>query len=123
VPEQLPCIARLRQLHVANCRRWPTLASVLRLAAVGTGIAALVGVVHAVCFAGLLLRQRWPRLLRATLAFGWAVLLGLQVAEHLAPGTSSDTTGMLFAIGLLMLLVVFGCYLASSGKVRSFLSH
>ena len=83
----------------------------------------VVWVVHAACFAGLLLRQRWSRMLSATVAIGWAALLGLQVVEHLAPGTSPDTAGMGIAIGLMVMLVLLGCYLASSGKVRSFLSH
>jgi len=132
-----------------DSQRWPL---ALRLAAVGTGSAALVGaaqvvgtllegswypfnhasywwamllvwVVHAICFAGLLLRRRWSRLLSATLAFGWAALLGLQVAEHLAPGASSDTAGVLIAIALMAVLVLLGRYLASSGKVKSFLRH
>lgn len=122
----------------------------LRLAVVGTGSAALVGVVqvvgtvlagrlypfheagdwaamlavwlvHAACFAGLLLRHGWSRLLCATLAFGWAALLGAQVAEQLGPGTPPDRTGMLVALGLMVLLLLFGSYLVSSGKARSFL--
>jgi hypothetical protein len=130
-------------------QRWPL---ALRLAAIGTGSAALVGVtqivgtllkgslypfrhacgwwamlvvwvVHAACFAGLLLRQSWSRLLSATLAFGWAALLGLQVAQHLAPGASSDTAGVLIAIALMAVLVLLGRYLASSSKIKSFLRH
>ena len=133
----------------ADGQRWPL---GLLLAAVGTGSAALVGViqivgttlkgdlypfshasawwamlvvwmVHAACFAGLLLRRRWSRLLSATLAFGWVALLGLQVAEHLAPGAPSDTTGVLIAIALMVVLVLFGYYIASSSRTRSFLSH
>ena len=124
----------------------------LRLAVVSTGAAALVGVaqvigtvlegrwypyhyagewaammvvslVHAACFAGLLRRRRWSRLLSATLALGWAALLGAQIAEHLAPNASSDTTGLLIAAGLMALLLLFGCYLAWSRRARSFLVH
>ena len=124
----------------------------LRLVAVGTGTAALVGVaqlagtlfkgswypfddaglwwallvvwvVHAACLAGLLLRRGWSRLLSATLPIGWAVLLGRQVAESLAADASADTAGMLIAIGLMVMLVLCGTYLASSSEVRSFLSH
>jgi hypothetical protein len=140
---------RMAAPTVTNGQRWPL---ALRLAAVGTGAAALVGaaqiagtllkgswypfndasywwamllvwVVHAICFAGLLLRRRWSRLLSATLAFGWAALLGLQVAEHLAPGAPSDTTGVLIAIALMVVLVLFGYYIATSSGTRSFLSH
>ena len=140
---------RLSAPTVTNGQRWPF---ALRLAAIGTGSAGLVGaaqvvatlfkgswypfnhasdwwamllvwVVHAICFAGLLLRRRWSRLLSATLAFGWAALLGLQVAEHLAPGASSDTTGVIIAIALMVVLVLLGYYIASSSRTRSFLSH
>lgn len=140
---------RMAAPTVTSGQRWPL---ALRLAAIGTGSAALVGaaqvvgtlfkgswypfnhasywwamllvwVVHAICFAGLLLRRRWSRLLSATLAFGWAALLGLQVAEHLAPGAPSDTTGVLIAIALMVVLVLFGYYIASSSRTRSFLSH
>jgi hypothetical protein len=83
----------------------------------------VVWLVHAACFAGLLLRQRWSRLLSATLAFGWAMLLGVQIAEQLAATPSSDTTGVLIASGLMVLLLLFGSYLASSRKARSFLAH
>jgi hypothetical protein len=83
----------------------------------------LVWVAHAICFAGLLLRRSWSRLLSATLAFGWTALLGLQVAEHLGPGTSSDTAGVLIAIALMVVLVLLGYYIASSSRTRSFLSH
>lgn len=140
---------RMAAPTVTNGQRWPL---ALRLAAIGTGSAALVGaaqvvgtlfkgswypfndagiwwamlavwVVHAACLAGLLLRKGWSRLLSATLAFGWAALLGSQVAEHLGPGTSSDTTGALIAIALMVVLVLLGYYIASSSRTRSFLSH
>jgi len=132
-------------LKPAALRAW------LRLAVVSTGAAALVGVaqvigtvlerrwypyhyagkwaammvvlIHAACFAGLLLRRCWSRMLSATLAFGWAALLAAQIAEHLAPNTSSDTAGLLIASGLMALLLLFGFYLASSRRARSFLVH
>lgn len=69
----------------------------------------------------LLLRQRWSRLLSATLAFGWAALLGVKIGENLAPSKSSDTTSTLLAFGLMVLLLLFGSYLVSSRKARSFL--
>jgi hypothetical protein len=130
-------------------QRWPL---ALRLAAVCTGSAALFGVVqlvgtllqrrwypyshagewaamlfvwmvHAACFAGLQLRRRWSRLLSATLAFGWAALLGMHAAEHLAQGASSDTTRVLVAVALMAVLALLGRYLASSSKVKLFLRH
>jgi hypothetical protein len=138
---------RLAARAAPDGQAWPL---GLRLAVVCTGAAALIGVVqvvgtilarrwypfydagewavmlavwlvHAACFSGLLLRQRWSRLLSATLAFAWAALLGVQIAEHLAPSTSSDTMGMLIAFGLMVLLVLFGSYLVSSSRARSFL--
>lgn len=80
-------------------------------------------VAHAACFAGLLLRRGWSRLLGATLAFGWAALLGVQVAEQLSLGTLADGTGMLVALGLMVLLLLFGSCLLSSGRARSFLGQ
>ena len=122
----------------------------LRLALVSTGAAALVGVVqvagtvaqgrwypypyvglwavmlavslaHAVCFAGLLLRQPWSRLLSAALATGWALLLGMQIAEQWAAVTSTGTAQLFVACGLMVLLLLFAAYLAWSRKAKSFL--
>ena len=140
---------RIGTQTATGSQSWPV---GLRLAVVSTGAAALMGVaqvigtvlegrwypyhyagewtammvlwlIHAACFAGLLRRRRWSRLLSATLALGWAALLGAQIGEHLAPSTSSDTTGLLIASGLMVLLLLFAFYLASSGRARSFLVH
>jgi hypothetical protein len=121
----------------------------LRVAAVGTGVAALVGVVqvvgsvftgswypfrqagewaamllvwlvHAACFAALLLRRRWSRPLSAALAFAWAALLGRQIVEHFRSG-SSDTAGLFIAVALMVSLATFGVHLLYSRKARSFL--
>lgn len=80
----------------------------------------LVWLVHAACLAALLLRRRWSRPLSAALAFGWAALLGVQVAEHFRSG-ASDTTGLLIAVVLMVSLLLFGAHLVSSSKARSFL--
>jgi hypothetical protein len=80
----------------------------------------LVSLVHAACFAALLLRRRWSRPLSAALAFGWAALLGVQVAEHFRRA-SSDTTGLFIAVALMVSLLLFGFHLVSSSKARSFL--
>ena len=121
----------------------------LRLALIGTGVPALIGIfqvlmtglqrkwypypdaglwgvmlaiwlIHGVCFAGLLLRHQWSRLMSAMLAFGWALLLASQIAEHLSPRGSSDPTELWTAVVLAVLLLLFGLYLASSRKVKSF---
>jgi hypothetical protein len=80
----------------------------------------LVWLVHAACFAALLLRRRSARPLSAALVFGWAALMGVQVAQHFQSG-SSDTGGLLIAVVLMASLLLFAFYLASSKKVRSFL--
>lgn len=82
----------------------------------------LVCLVHAACLTALLLRRSWSRWLSAAIAFGWAALLGNQVAEHLLSG-SSDSSGLLIAVALMASLLLFGWYLLSSGKVRSFLGN
>jgi hypothetical protein len=79
----------------------------------------LVWLVHAACFAALLLRRRSARPLSAALVFGWAALMGVQVAQHFQSG-SSDTGGLLIAVVLMASLLLFAFYLASSKKVRSF---
>jgi hypothetical protein len=79
-----------------------------------------VWLVHAACLAALLLRRRSARPLSATLAFGWAALLGVQVAEHFRNG-SSDTAGLLIVVALMASLLLFGFHLLSSGKTKSFL--
>jgi hypothetical protein len=122
----------------------------LRLALVGTGVAALIGIiqvvgtvlkrqwypfpeaglwltmllvslVHAASFAGLLMRRRWSRFLSATLTVGWAGLLGKQIAEQLTSTAATDTTGVLIAAGLMLLLLLFAAYLGWSREARAFL--
>jgi len=80
----------------------------------------LVWLAHAACFATLLLRRRSSRLLSAALAFGWATLLGVQIVEHFRGG-SSDTSGLLIVVAIMVSLLLFGAHLVLSSKVRSFL--
>ena len=122
----------------------------LRLALVGTGVAALIGIIqvvgtvlkrqwypfpeaglwltmllvclaHAASFAGLLMRRRWSRFLSATLTVGWAVLLAKQITDQLTSIAATDTTGVLIAAGLMLLVLLFAAYLAWSREVRTFL--
>ena len=79
-----------------------------------------VWLVHGACFAGMLLRKQWSRLVIAMLALGWALLLAKQIAEHLPPRVSSDTTELLTAGVLMVLLLLLGLHLVTSRKVRSF---
>ena len=121
----------------------------LRLALIGTGVPALIGIfqllmsglqrkwypfldaglwgvmlavwlVHGVCFVGMLLRHQWSRVVSAMLSFGWALLLASQISEHLSPRVSSDTAELLIAVVLMVILFLFGLYLAWSRKVKSF---
>ncbi len=82
-------------------------------------LAMAIWTAHAACFVGLLLRKRWSRLLCAALPLAWAALLAKQIVEHLASGTSSDPGELLIAVALIVLLVVFGGYLAASKRVKA----
>jgi hypothetical protein len=133
----------------AEDRPWPI---GLGLALVGTGAGVLAGItqvigtalqgrwypyhdaglwvvmlavwaVHASAFAGLLLRRGWSRLLSAAVAIGWALLLGTQIAAQITSVAATDTAGVLAASGLMVLLLLFAGYLASSRKAKSFLAH
>jgi hypothetical protein len=143
---RLAAAGRRAGAHTADRESWPL---GLKVVLVGTAAAALVGVVqivgtaltgswypfqqagewaamllvwllHAACCAALLLRRRSARPLSAALAFGWAALMGVQVAQHFQSG-SSDTAGLLIVVVLMASLLLFASYLASSKKVRSFL--
>jgi hypothetical protein len=125
---RLAAAGRRKGAGAADGQLWPL---GLKVAAVCTAAVALLGVaqwaamllvwlVHAACFAALLLRRRWSRPLSAALAFGWAALLGVQVAEHFRRA-SSDTTGLFIAVALMVSLLLFGFHLVSSSKARSFL--
>ena len=83
----------------------------------------VVKLVHALCFAGLLLRKTWSRPLGALLAVGWATLLVLQIAEHLSRGTISNRAELAIAFGIVVMLLAFGLHLTVSDKVKSFLGH
>jgi hypothetical protein len=128
---------------------WPI---ALRLALIGTGIPAGVGVfqvlmtglqrkwypypdaslwavmfavwlVHGICFSGMLLRQQWSRIASAMLACGWALLLAKQIVEHLPPRVSSDTKELMIAVLLIVLLLLFGLHLVVSRKVKTFFTQ
>lgn len=78
-----------------------------------------IWIAHATCFVGLLLRKRWSRLLCAALPLAWAALLAKQIVEHLAGGALIDIGELLIAVALIVLLVVFGGYLATSKRVAA----
>ncbi|NNK93069.1 MAG: hypothetical protein HKP41_01835 [Desulfobacterales bacterium] len=83
----------------------------------------LIKVVHAACFVGLLLRQRWSRLTSALLAFGWTMLMALQIAEHLPPRAPTSLTELMIAFGIMVSLFTLGIHLIVSPKVKSFLRN
>lgn len=78
-----------------------------------------IWIVHGTCFVGLLLRKRWSRYLCAALPLAWAALLASQIADHLMRGARTDVGELLIAVALIVLLVVFGGYLAASRRVRA----
>ena len=129
-------------------RPWPT---GLRLALIGTAVGAAMGLVqiavtiflgkmypyrdaalwtmtmaiwlvHGACFTGLLLRRPWSRLLGSMLALGWAALSGWQIAEHLLRGYRVEIGALLLVTGSMLLLAWIGLHLATSSRVKSFLS-
>jgi hypothetical protein len=124
----------------------------LKIALIGTGIPAMIGIfqilitglqrkwypypdagqwalmfsiwlVHGVCFAAMLLRQQWSRFMSSMLAFGWALLLASQIAEHLLRRSSGDTKELLIAVLLTVLLLMLGLHLVASRKVKAFFAH
>ncbi len=130
-------------------RSWPV---GLRLAVIGTGVLTSVGVfqilvtgylgrlypyhyanlwalmlviklVHAACFVGLLLRQRWSRHMSALLAVGWAMLLASQISEHLPPRAPSNIAELMIAFGIMVFLFILGLHLVVSREVKSFLKN
>ena len=120
---RLAAAGRHKGVGTEDDQAWPL---GLKVALVGTAVVALLGVAQVVgtvltrswypfsrpasgrqcylcgwsiCVTALLLRRRSSRLLSAALAFGWAALMGLQVAQHFQGG-SSDTAGLLIAVVL-----------------------
>lgn len=127
--------------------RWP---ATLRLALALTGIGACLGMlqviatlvldrmypypdanlwalmfgvwlVHGAGLVGLLLRRAWSGVVCATLAFGWALLAGWQIADHVLRGHRVEVMGMLIVAGFLIFLIWIGVDLSTSRRVRSFL--
>ena len=142
-------LARAGLRQVADPSQGPTWPFALKVTAVGTAVAALVGVgqvigsvasgqwypfrqpamwaalllvwiAHGTCLVGLLLRRRWSRAGSALLCAGWAVLLAAQAVDGIRRGTA-DTTGGIIAAALVALLLLLAAHLVRSSKVRAFL--
>jgi hypothetical protein len=83
----------------------------------------VIKLVHAACFAGLLLRQQWSRFASALLAVGWAILMASQIAEHLPLKTSPNIADLMIAFGIMMFLFFLGMHLIFSRKAKSFMKN
>lgn len=81
-----------------------------------------IWIAHGACFVGLLLRKRWSRYLCAALPLGWAALLVVQIVDHLAHGRPAEPVEMTIAVGLMLLLSAFACYLITSKRIELILS-
>ena len=139
---------RLAGENEGRGKSWPV---GLRLALIGTGVAAAIGLlqiivtgyqrkmypfhdvtlwmimmavwlVHGACFVGLLLRQPWSRLVSVMLALAWALLAAAQIVEHLVRGYRVDITELLIVSASMVFLILFGLHLATSSRIKSFLN-
>ncbi len=81
-----------------------------------------VWLANGVCCAGLLLRRAWSGLYAALLCFGWAALLGAQIVDHLVRGSPIKEGELVIAIVLISVGVLFGWHLATSRRIKAFLS-
>lgn len=86
-------------------------------------IMLVIELVHAACFVGLLLRKQWSRHMSGLLAFGWAMLLASQIAEHLPPRAPLNISELMIAIGIMVLLFILGLYFFISRKMKSCLKN
>jgi len=140
---------RLAGENEGRVKSWPV---GLRLALIGTGVAAAIGLlqiivtvyqrkmypfhdvtlwtimmviwlVHGACLVGLLLRRPWSRLVSVMLALAWALLSASQLAEHLARGYRVDIAELLIVSASMVFLILFGLHLATSSRIRSFLNE
>ncbi len=78
-----------------------------------------IWIAHGACFVGMLLRKSWSRPLCAALPLAWAALLIVQMADHLLKDSRTDVPGLAIAVVLVLLLILFGYYLAASKRVRA----
>jgi hypothetical protein len=80
-------------------------------------ITMVIWIAHGACFVGLLLRKRWSRWLCAALPLAWAALLAAQIVDHLVRGSPIDPTELVIVLVLILVLSLFGYYLARSKRV------
>jgi hypothetical protein len=82
-------------------------------------ITLAIWIAHGACFVGLLLRKSWSRLLCAALPLAWAALLAAQIVDHVVRGSPIDPTELAIVVVLILVLTLFGYYLARSSRVRA----
>ncbi len=78
-----------------------------------------IWIAHGACFVGMLLRKTWSRPLCAALPLAWAALLVTQITDHLVKGSPIDVLQLAIAAVLVLALILFGYYLATSKRVRA----
>lgn len=76
-------------------------------------------IAHGACFVGMLLRKSWSRPLCAALPLARAALLLTQTADHLVRGSPIDALELAIVVVLVLTLILFGYYLATSKRVRA----
>jgi hypothetical protein len=81
----------------------------------------LVCGIHGVCFIALLVRRPWSRHLAATIALGWALLLGWQLTEAFISTMRTSITELLLAAGLLVALLSLAVAFFWSRAVKAYL--
>jgi len=77
-----------------------------------------IWIAHGAVFVGLLLRRRWSRYVCAALPLGWAVLLAVQIVDHLSHGRPVEPVELVIAIGVVLLLSAFAWYLITSKRIK-----
>ncbi len=80
----------------------------------------LISFAHAAAFVGLLMRRRWARWLSGMLAAAWALLLAVQVIDHVARGRPTDLTELGAAVLILAILSALSIHLLRGAAPRQY---
>jgi hypothetical protein len=90
--------------------------------ALWTGMLA-VGLVHAACFFGVLLRKRWSRALAAGIGFLWVAQAVVQIIDHLVHASRLEIGGLLIVAGFMTGVLCLSVLMLRSSRIRSFLAN